>query len=250
VISIIIPTLNEMPQLATLLQALAEEATSHEVIVVDGGSEDDTHACANAFGALLIQSRRGRGLQLQLGAEVARGDTLLFLHADSQMAVGALAAIDMAFATSSDVIGGNFQLIFDGDTRFSRWLTRFYARIRRHGFYYGDSGIFVRRAVYDKLGGIRQFALMEDYDFVRRLERLGRTARISTHPLVTSSRRFAGRHPVAIVFGWLTIHALFHLGVPTTSLARIYDRQGGHRPVGPNPASLGMIGSDQCGQGE
>jgi rSAM/selenodomain-associated transferase 2 len=237
VISIIIPTHNEMPQLATLLQALAGEVTSHEVIVADGGSEDDTRACANAFGARLVRSRRGRGLQLQLGAEVARGDTLLFLHADSQWPSGALAAIEMAFATSSDVIGGNFQLIFDGDTRFSRWLTRFYARIRRHGFYYGDSGIFVPRTVYDKLGGIGRLALMEDYDFVRRLERFGRTTCISTHLLVTSSRRFAGRHPVAIVFGWLKIHALFHLGVPTASLARIYDRQGGTGPRGPSQAS-------------
>jgi rSAM/selenodomain-associated transferase 2 len=217
-----------MPQLATLLETLAQETMSHEVIVVDGGSEDGTCACAAGFGARLIQSPRGRGFQLQLGADAARGDILLFLHADSQWPAGALAAIDTSLAASADVIGGNFRLIFDGDTRFSRWLTRFYARIRRHGFYYGDSGIFVRRAVYDKMGGMRPLALMEDYDFVRRLESLGRTTCISTHPLVTSSRRFAGRHPVAIVFGWVKIHALFHLGVSPDHLARIYDRQKGH----------------------
>jgi rSAM/selenodomain-associated transferase 2 len=236
VISIVIPTLNEMPHLAKLLEALAAETASHEVIVADGGSDDGTVGCAAAFGARLVSSLRGRGLQIQLGAEAARGDILLFLHADSQWAAGALAAIDSALAASTDIVGGNFRLIFDGDTRFSRWLTRFYARIRQRGFYYGDSGIFVRRSVYDRIGGMRRIALMEDYDFVQRLERLGRTICIATHPLITSSRRFAGRQPLAIVFGWVKLHALFHLGVSPDSLARIYDRQSGHRAKEPGSA--------------
>ncbi|MGH6660241.1 MAG: hypothetical protein ACREB6_01760, partial [Rhodospirillales bacterium] len=119
--------------------------------------------------------------------------------------------------------GGNFRLLFDGGDRFSRWLEGFYAFIRARGFYYGDSALFVRRRAYDALGGIRPLALMEDYDFVRRLEEAGETCSIGEPPLVTSSRRFHGCHPAAIVAGWLTIHLLFHAGVDTVVLARLYD---------------------------
>jgi hypothetical protein len=72
-----------------------------------------------------------------------------------------------------EVVGGNFRLLFEGKDGFSRWLTGFYALIRRLGFYYGDSGIFVRRAALDAIGGVRPIALMEDYDLVRRLRRAG-----------------------------------------------------------------------------
>lgn len=122
-----------------------------------------------------------------------------------------------------DVIGGNFRLLFDGDDAFSRWLDGFYAWIRRRGLYYGGSGIFVRRRVCDVLGGVRPVNLMEDYDFTRRLEAFGRTVCIDTPPLVSSSRRFRGRHLVAIVAGWLLIHGLYHLGVPPAQLARLYN---------------------------
>ena len=87
---------------------------------------------------------------------------------------------------------------FDGDTAFSRWLTGFCAWIRLLGFYYGDSGIFVRRSVYEALGGFRPLPVIEDWDFVRRLDGFGRTSCIEDPPLVTSSRRFEGRHPLEI----------------------------------------------------
>jgi hypothetical protein len=122
----------------------------------------------------------------------------------------------------SGVIGGNFRLVFDGETWFSRWLTRSYARVRRLGFYYGDSGIFVRRSAYEALGGFRPIAVMEDLDFVRRLERSGKTCCISEPALVTSSRRFEGRHPLKIVCGWIKLHILFWLGVSPDRLAEIY----------------------------
>ena len=81
----------------------------------------------------------------------------------------------------------------------------------------------MRREVYRALGGIRAIDLMEDYDFVRRLERSGPTHCIEDPPLITSSRRFEGRHPLAIVWGWLEIHALFHLGISPRVLARRYE---------------------------
>lgn len=122
-------------------------------------------------------------------------------------------------------VGGNFRLIFDGDTGFSRWLTGFYAVVRLFRRYYGDSGIFVRRPVYDAIGGMRPIPVMEDLDFVRRLERSGKTCCIIDKPLVTSSRRFDGRWPPEIVYGWLKLHALFWLGVAPETLARMYRKQ-------------------------
>jgi hypothetical protein len=146
------------------------------------------------------------------------------LHADCRIAPGSLAAIRNTLDSQPALLGGNFRLLFDGDDRFSRWLDGFYAWLRSNGFYYGDSGIFVRREVYDRLGGIPTYALMEDYAFVRRMEHAGPTTCIAEPSLVTSSRRFHGRRPAGIVGGWLMIHALYHLGVAPARLAWIYDR--------------------------
>jgi rSAM/selenodomain-associated transferase 2 len=220
-ISVIIPTVNEAERLPRLLVTLAAESEPREIIVVDGGSADDTPALVRRGGAKLIAAPAGRGGQLRIGADAARGDVLLFLHADSGFPAGGLGCIAGALAARPELVGGNFRVVFDGDDRFSRWLTRFYAWFRRHGLYYGDSAIFVRRRVYEALGGIRPIALMEDYEFSRRLERAGPTCCLEP-PLSTSSRRFRGRRPTAIVAGWLWLHALYHLGVAPECLARIY----------------------------
>jgi len=223
-ISVVIPTLNEAGTIGPVFDALAGEATAHEVIVADGGSTDGTPALAAARGARVVAAPRGRGHQLRAGAEAAQGDVLLFLHADSRLAPGTLAALAAAMADPA-VTGGNFRLLFDGEDGFSRWLTGFYAWFRRRGLYYGDSGMFVRRTAYDRLGGMPALAIMEDYALARRMERLGGTLCIAEPPLTTSSRRFRGRHPVRIVAKWLVMHTLYHLGVPPARLARLYDRK-------------------------
>lgn len=238
-ISVIIPTLNEARNLPGLLKALRGETLAHEVLVVDAYSLDGTAAKARDLGARVVMSDPGRGRQIHEGARHARGGILLFLHADSVFPRGGLVAVDRALAASPNAPGGNFRLLFDGEDGFSRWLEGFYAWIRARGVYYGDSGIFVRRRVYQNLGGISPVALMEDYDFVRRLERAGETLCIGEPPLTTSSRRFRGRRPAMIVFGWLWIHALFLLGVPPDRLARLYD-SGRHKEneISQDPESL------------
>ncbi len=222
-ISVIIPTLNEAQNLERLLDGLAREQC--EIIVVDGGSADETARIAEAYDVQFMQSRPGRGVQLHAGAAAAKGDVLLFLHADCRFPSDGLARIQSHLAVHPEIVGGNHRLIFDGSDRFSRWLDGFYAWIRARGVYYGDSGIFVRRAVFDAIGGIRPIELMEDFDLVRRMERYGETVCIADPPLVTSSRRFAGRHPVSIVYGRLKIHALYYLGVSPGRLAQLYDSE-------------------------
>ncbi len=228
-ISVIIPVLNEAQRLPGLITALKAEAGLHEIIVVDGASRDGSAAAARRAGARVLDSRPGRGHQVALGAAQATGDVMLFLHADSRFPTGGLAAIAAALSTAPESPGGNFRLLFDGEDDFSRWLDGFYARIRRRGIYYGDSGIFVRRSAYDRLGGIRPIELMEDYDFVRRLERAGPTICIDAPVLVTSSRRFTGRGKWAIIRGWLWIHLLYYLGISPRVMSWFYDSSRHHQ---------------------
>ncbi|MGQ0675480.1 MAG: TIGR04283 family arsenosugar biosynthesis glycosyltransferase [Rhodospirillales bacterium] len=224
-ISIVIPTLNEADALPALLGELKGEATPHEVIVADAESSDGTRTIALRHGARLAATARGRGAQLAAGAAAARGDLILFLHADSRFPRGGLALIRSIADARADIVGGNFRLAFHEPDRFASWVMRFYALIRRFGLYYGDSGIFVRAAHYRALGGYRPIALMEDYDFVRRLERAGPTVCIEDPALVTSARRFRGRRGVSIVGQWIGLHLLFHLGADPSALARLYDSE-------------------------
>ena len=234
-ISVVIPVIDEAERLPGLLLRLAGEGPAHEVIVVDGGSSDDSAAIAMRCGARVLESAAGRGFQLRVGGEAVTGNIILFLHADSDFPAGGLASLESVMGMGPDLVGGNFRVIFDGDDGFSRWLTGFYAWFRRHGLYYGDSAIFVRTDAYRALGGIKPLALMEDYEFTRRLERHGETVCVEDPPLITSSRRFEGRHPIAIVWGWLVIHGFYYLGVDPERLARFYDSNRRRRALTPKP---------------
>ena len=112
-----------------MLEALACEDTAHEVIVADGGSDDDTVTTARRLGASLLSTVWGRGQQLFAGASNARGDVLLFLYADSVSPAGGLARIVHAIVRQTALVGGNFHIEFDGDDKFSRWLDGFYVWI-------------------------------------------------------------------------------------------------------------------------
>jgi len=161
---------------------------------------------------------------LGLPWQTRRGSSFIWgvWHADSQLLPGSLQAIEKQLSTQF-VIGGNFKLTFDGGDEFSLWLNDFYAGLRRRGFYYGDSGIFIRRSALNHIGGLKDTALMEDFDLVRRMEKYGETCSIDEPGLITSSRRFYGRRKWQIIFGWIKIHLFYYLGLGGEMMARQYD---------------------------
>jgi rSAM/selenodomain-associated transferase 2 len=218
-VSVVIPTLQEAAALPSVLDHLATLDGELEVVVADGGSDDGTVALARAHpraDVVVEVPGGGRARQLNAGAARARGEVLLFLHADSRLPGGAYATL-----AGSDADGGNFALRFDGDDRFSRVLGRVYALQRRFGLYYGDSAIWLRRPVFERLGGFRELPIMDDYDLVRRLERTARTACLPG-PATTSSRRWRRQGVARTVASWLVIRYLFIAGVPPARLARLY----------------------------
>lgn len=222
--SVVIPTLEEAAQVAAVIaNARAALGVGAEVVLVDGGSQDGTADLGRDAGAdVVLVERGGRAAQLDAGARASRGDPIVFLHADSRLPPGARHALAAACADPG-VVGGNFALRFDGGDRFSALLTRIYAVQRRAGFYYGDSTVWCRRAAFDALGGHRPLPIMDDYDFVRRLEALGPT-RCLPGPATTSARRWKRAGIARTVLSWWVIRWLYLAGVPAERLARLYRR--------------------------
>jgi rSAM/selenodomain-associated transferase 2 len=193
-----------------------------EVIVADASSADGTADVARAAGARVISiDRKGRGPQLHAGALAAKGDVLLFLHADAQLRQGARDAILRAL-DDPGVVGGNFYLRFWPEGRFARVFTwANHLRRRWLRIYYGDSAIFVRRDIYEELGGFRALPILEDYELVRRLERRGKTVYVQHVEVLASARRFSAR-PLRTLLLWVLIQALYMAGVHPDRLARLY----------------------------
>lgn len=223
-ISVIVPTLEEERTLPSLLDHLAGLWGRFEFIVADGGSTDGTVACAraHALAPQVVEATGGRARQLNVAAETAHGDLLLFLHADSRLPPAAYASLGSASRDPS-VVGGNFALRFEGDDLFARTLTAVYAAQRRLGYFYGDSSIWTRATTFHTLGGFREIPVMEDYDFARRLAVRGRVVCLGG-PAGTSSRRWRSMGVVRTVLAWTTIRWLYLLGVPPQRLAGLYRR--------------------------
>jgi rSAM/selenodomain-associated transferase 2 len=219
-VSVVIPALNEERAIGETLDSLARVRGLGEVIVADGGSSDATVAIAESRGARPVQSERGRGVQLHAGALASAGDVLWFLHADTRAPVDAIERIEEALADPR-VAGGNFALVFDGDTRPARFLTRAYPHFRKLGLCYGDSGIFVSRAVYEAIGGFKAYPIFEDLDLVKRIKKRGRFVRLDC-TLTTSSRRFEGRSFTWTFTRWMGMQVLYWAGVHPNRLARNY----------------------------
>ncbi len=218
-LSVVIPTWQES---ARVERAVARaRAFADEVLVVDANSPDGTAALARAAGATVVSAPRGRGHQLAAGAAAASGDVLLFLHADTELPVDAREAVARAL-DDPEIIGGNFFVRFESRTAVGPVFTALYdLRRRALGTYYGDSPTFVRREVYERLGGFPALPLFEDYAFMRKLARAGRVAYVRDVQALTSGRRYENR-VVRTFATWTLLQAAYSLGVSPGRLARWY----------------------------
>lgn len=224
-ISVIIPTLNEELAIGRTLDAVSRLVNIEEIIVVDGGSTDLTvERVGNYLGKKPIRlircSTAGRGRQMNAGAARARGEVLWFLHADTRPVQGCGKQI-RELMRYREIVGGNFEVVFEGTGRWSRFLTWLYPQLRQIGLAYGDSAMFVRREVFEELGGFRNFELFEDVDLYKRLKKKGEFAHVSL-PVMTSSRRFENRSFFRTFARWSVFQGLYWFGVPPRVLAKRY----------------------------
>ena len=165
--SVVIPVLNEAEVMKKAI-AKAWAAGAFEVIVADGGSRDNTAEFVRQSDAKLVIGESGRGQQMNLGAAQATGEILLFLHADTWLADKAIDQLNVAMS-QSDSVGGGFHQALNSSRMVYRMIeagNAFRARYQR--LVYGDQGIFVRRSVFEQLGGFAEIPLMEDFDFSQR----------------------------------------------------------------------------------
>lgn len=222
-LAIVVPVLNEEPALSRHLPAaLAVLARGDEVVVSDGGSTDGSLAVARELGARTVIGPAGRGGQLNRGAVAAAtsADVLLFLHADTLLPPGAREQV--RDAVEAGAVGGGFRLRFDDPRPALRLGSRLInLRTRLTGLPLGDQAQFVRRDVFERMEGFRDWPILEDLDFALRLKRQGRAALLEGS-VTTAARRFVERGIArTVATNWL-IWLLFALGVPPHRLAGLY----------------------------
>jgi len=219
-ISVIVPTLNEERGLAATLQRSRQPGV-HEIIVVDGGSTDATPAIGARLADLVLAAPPGRAAQMNAGAARATGDILLFLHADTLMPDGFADAVIAACSTHG-AVGGRFDVDLVPSSpllRLTGELMNWRSRLTHIAT--GDQAIFIRRAVFERLGGYAGIPLMEDIDLSRRMKRAGRTACLPQR-VTTSARRWQKNGIVRTILLMWSMRLLYVLGASPARLQRIY----------------------------
>jgi rSAM/selenodomain-associated transferase 2 len=222
-LSIIVPTLNEASGIRAALEALQPlRAAGHEVIVVDGGSDDGTLALASPLADRVLTCTRGRAIQMNDGANVARGAWFLFMHADTRLPADSARLLGDRLATGNHA-WGRFDIAIEG----THWLLPVVARLmnlrsRLTGIATGDQTIFVRKDAFSAVGGFPPLALMEDVALSRALKRISRPLCLRER-VVTSGRRWESRGVARtiLLMWWLRLRYL--LGAAPEHLAKIYD---------------------------
>jgi rSAM/selenodomain-associated transferase 2 len=221
-LSVIIPAWNEAEQIEAVLQSLQTlRQQGHELILVDGGSDDDTRRIAAPWVDRLLQVPRGRARQLAAGAAQARGDWLWFLHADTLVSAEVLAALLHILHTGSGA-WGRFDVRLSGQ----RWPLRIIERLinlrsRLSGIATGDQALFMHRDLYRRVGGWPQIPLMEDVALSRALKRIARPLCLYEQVL-TSSRRWERQGVLATVLLMWYLRLAFTLGADPQVLAARY----------------------------
>lgn len=220
-VSVIIPTFNEKKSIGKTIKSIKSANDRAEVIVADGGSSDNTMSIAKAYGALVVESPLGRGTQMDIGAEIAKGDILLFLHSDTILPENWHDLIVDAL-NIDNTVGGAFSFKTDGIGFKYRILEKLVAlRNKSVKLIYGDQAIFVRKKAFDSIGGFNSLPLMEDVDLVKRLRQIGNFL-LLPNEAVTSSRRWQkhGFFKTSIRNSFYIF--LYYIGVKPESLYKLY----------------------------
>jgi rSAM/selenodomain-associated transferase 2 len=219
-LSVIVPTLDEEATIASTL-ARARRPGDVELVVVDGGSRDETVHVARPLADRVLDAPRGRAAQMNAGAAAARGAVLLFLHADTRLPDDYPALVADALAPA-DVVGGRFDIRLDAPGLAYRVIERLIGlRSRLTGVATGDQAIFVRRDAFVRVGGYPAIPLMEDIALCRALKRAGRMAALRD-VVVTSARRWQRDGLVRTVALMWTLRLAYYAGVSPARLARAY----------------------------
>jgi len=219
-ISVIIPVLNEEKTIGASLRALMPLAPS-EIIVVDGGSSDRTRDICGSFNVKVLTSERGRARQMNHGAGHATGDVVLFLHADTRLPPSAFN--DIAAALNVPLyLGGRFDIELEGEHWMLKLIGRmisYRSRVTKVGT--GDQALFVRREVFERMGGYPDIPLMEDIAFCRMLKHLGGVACLRSR-VVTSARRWEVDGVWRTILRMWTLKSLYLAGVSPARLKQFY----------------------------
>ncbi|MEM8947368.1 MAG: TIGR04283 family arsenosugar biosynthesis glycosyltransferase [Planctomycetota bacterium] len=231
-ISVVIPTLNEALCVRKAIVSCWESGFE-EVVVADGGSTDGTQRIAAEFGALVVQGTRGRAAQLNLGAQHAAGEVLLFLHADNWLSAAAGQQIRSSLEEET-ISAGAFRQHIEARGYLYRLLEcGNAARVGWSGLAYGDQAIFMRRDVFGKLGGYPDVSLMEDLLLMRKFRKLGRVA-LLPGPVYVSPRRWQRKGVLLQTLRNWSLVTAERLGVSPNRLARFYpahsDQSADHLP--------------------
>lgn len=219
-IAVVIPALNEASTIERVVaSAMGPGAGAFvEVVVVDGGSRDETRERASNAGARVLDTQRGRARQLQVGIEATKSDVVLFLHADTCLPSGWAQSVGAAL-DDPGVVGGAFRLKFEERSmriRLVEWAAR--ARIALLAFPFGDQAIFVRRAALEAIGGIPDVPVMEDVDLVHAMKQRGRLALLGD-TATTSARRYLERGVLRTSVAHFLAFSAWRLGVDRARLA-------------------------------
>jgi len=229
-ISVIIPTLNEASTIAVTIRHTAQLGFE-EIVVVDGGSSDQTNTIVASLvsgmqHATLTTVRQlaappGRARQLNAGTKTARGEVLLFLHSDTRLPDGAKQHIESALADPV-VVGGRFDVAFNSPSLWGRMIGRLMnLRSRVTRISTGDQAMFVRRHVFEQLGGFSDIPIMEDVDFSIRLKRMGPTIALRDR-VITSFRRWERQGPLRTILLMWVLRFLYWIGVSPQRLRWFY----------------------------
>lgn len=219
-LSIVMPVRNEAAGIVQALLPLQELRGALELIVVDGQSQDATRLLAQPLTDQLLESSPGRARQMNVGAAAAQGDWLLFLHADTRLPDGFISLLQEAQDSGAD--WGRFDVQLEPSSALLRLVARMInLRSRLTGVCTGDQALFLRRRLFEQLGGYAEIPLMEDVELSKRLRRVSRPFCIAT-PLTTSSRRWQQHGTLRTILLMWQLRLLYWLGVPPERLAESY----------------------------